>query len=528
MFPLFRRLFCCAALVFLASAGAGPLYAQATLTPPTQDFGSIVVSQSSSPIVFTFTNTSLVSEQVSSITASNSPVSDFTVSGGNCNSAVNGVAAGNSCTINIVFTPAATGPASSTMTVTYTPAGGASQMATASLTGTGIPSTTTSTLTPSSATFNSTVIGNTSPSVQFVLTNTGNTTIGDILFSVTTGFSATPLCGAQPVTLAPGASCDINVSFSPTTAGSNTGKLTVQSTSSSSPLTASLTGTGISNLSGLTLSTDALSFSGTEIGATSSPSTVTLTNNDPGTITFTAPHGANGDAFPVSGNFNATNTCAQTLAAGASCQAIIAFAPTTTGILTGSLTVNSTASNGTQTLLLSGNGTDYTLATTTPSVTVVQGSTATYSIQLTPVSGYSNTISLSCTGLNAVGTSCSTPTATLGPAATVNFTITTTPKNLFGVIGNGFAPTTTRATWFVALCSLLLLALAARPRRLARAAGLLALLLTLLMPSSGCSGKQPTPDPDATQPGTYTFTLNAIDSAQRNKTLSLTLVVTSQ
>jgi hypothetical protein len=57
---------------------------------------------------------------------------------------------------------------------------------------------------------------------------------------------------------------------------------------------------------------------------------------------------------------------------------------------------------------------------------------------------------------------------------------------------------------------------------------LLALLLGLLWPAGGCSGKQPTPDPDATAPGTYSFTLTGVDATGDSKTLPLTLVVTAQ
>jgi hypothetical protein len=269
-----------------------------------------------------------------------------------------------------------------------------------------------------------------------------------------------------------------------------------------------------------------------EINAGSSPPMpVILTNNDPTTITFAAPLGANGVAFPVTGNFSQTNTCSQTIASNASCIMSVLFTPTATGTGTGTITINSTSSTGTQVLGLSGIGTDYTIATTTPSVTVVQGSTATYSIAFTPIDGYSNTITLGCSGLAIPGTSCAgNATVTLGPGKTVNFHVTTTPKNYNGVLANGLAPNAwgVRATWAMGACGLLLLVLAGRTRRLARSAGLFALLLALLWPTGGCSGKQPVPDPDATPPGTYTFSLTTADPIQQPRTLALTLVVTGQ
>lgn len=528
-----------AAALFVTLTCTGTAYGQgATLTPtPSQDFGSVVVGQSSAPFTFIFKNNSGATESVSSVILSN-PGEFAQQSGPVLTTCPTIVVSNGSCTINIVFSPSATGPRSSTLTVNSNDA--TNPVLTVSLTGTGVAATTTATLTPSgTVTFPSTTVGSSSPSTQFTLTDTGNTAIGNIAPGVSGDFAVTPInCPASPATLAPGANCNINVVFSPSAPGTRTGTLTVQSTSSSNPLTVSLTGNGVPPVTGLVLSTNALSLGSYEVGAGTSPTMpVTLTNDDPGTITFTAPFGAGGDAFPVAGNFSQSNTCAQTLASGATCTANISFAPTATGTRIGSLTVQSNASNGTQTLTLSGNGTDYAVSTTTPSVTVVQGSTATYRITFTPISGYSNTITMGCTGLTAAGASCAgNGTAFLGPATTVNFKVTTTPKNIGGIVANGLAPggptshaTASHATGWISAFGLLLLAFAGRTRRLAQAAGLLALLLGLLWPTGGCSGKQPTPDPNATVPGTYTFTLTATDPLQlQPKTLTLTLVVTGQ
>lgn len=519
------RSFTGAVALVAALACTGTAYGQATLLPNPQDFGSIAVGQSSNPITFTFANNSGASEIVNSIVSSN-PSEFHQPSSANCNP--DPVPGHSTCIFTIVFTPSATGPRSSTLTVSSTDA--SDPVLTASLTGTGVPAVTTATLTPlipSPYPFPDTAVGSSSASQPFTLTNTGNTTIGNISFGITGNYSATPICGT-PAMLALGASCTINVVFSPQGPGTRTGTLTVNFSNESAPLTASLTGTGTSPLSGLVLSSyPALSMGSYQVGAGASPPmAVTLTNYDPTTITFSAPVGAGGVAFPVAGNFAQTNNCTQTLAFGASCNANITFTPAATGTRIGSLTAVSNASNGTQTLTLSGIGTDYTMTASTPSATVAQGSTATYGITFTPISGYTGTITMNCTGLNAVGTSCAgNGTVTLGPAGTAHFSITTTPKNLGGVIANGRYP---RTPWTAAACGLLLLTLAARRRRLTRAAGLLVLLLIMLGPSGGCSGKQPTPDPDATVPGTYGFTLTAVDATGDSKTLPLTLVVTAE
>jgi len=513
-----------------AFACSRAVYGQATLTPPTHDFSNVVIGQSSSAVTFTFMNNSSASDTITSVSSSDPQFEQ--PPGTVCNPII--VPAHDSCILTITFTPSANGLQSSTLTVNSTDA--INPVVTASLTGNGVAAVTSATLSPPLQTFPSTSVGSSSIAEPFTLTNTGNTAIGNITSNASGDYSATPICGT-PAALAVGASCTIDVVFRPSASGTRTGTLTVNFSNNSGPaLTSSLTGTGIPPVTGLTLSTNALSMGSYQVGAGASPAmAVTLTNNDPSTVTFTAAVGANGLTFPVSGDFAQTNNCPHTLAAYASCSASITFTPMATGIRNGLMTVQSTASNGTQTLGLSGNGTDYTMTAATPSVTVPQGSTAVYRISLSPVSGYTGSINLYCTGLHAVGTSCTgNNTVTLGPVSTVNFSVTTTPKNYGGVIANGVAPsisTTTaagRMGWILTGASLLLLALAGRIRRLAKAAGLLALLLALLWPTGGCSGKQPTPDPDATMPGTYSFILTGIDAAGDTKSLPLTLVVTAQ
>jgi hypothetical protein len=497
------------------------------LTPTSQDFGNVIVGQVSSPISFIFTNSSSATEIVQSVYISPAG-SDFTTQ---ASSTCTSVPAGGTCSFTITFSPSASGQRTATLYVNSNDA--TSPQLTAALTGAGVAPTTTATLTPSSASFGSVTVGTTSTAQQFTLTNTGNTAIGNISVGTSTNFAATPNCGS---TLAPGANCSINVVFIPTAAGSLTGTLTVNSTSSNGPQTAALSGNGLSNLRGLTLSTYALDMGSFEVAAgvqglgASAAQQVYVTNNDTTTVTFSQSLTTSGIAFPVSGDFLSNNNCGQTLAAGASCRLNLYFKPTATGTRVGSLTIVSTASNGTQTLTLSGIGTDYTMAANPATVTVVQGSTAIFPIALTPISGYSNTINFSCQGLTATGTSCSSLQATLGPAATVNFRVSTTPKNLGGVIAGTFPNSKlhTMYDWLLCIAGILALLLAARTRQIARAAGLLALLLALLWPAGGCSGKQPTPDPNATPPGTYSFTLTAVDNAQQQKTLSLTLVVAAQ
>ena len=75
------------------------------------------------------------------------------------------------------------------------------------------------------------------------------------------------------------------------------------------------------------------------------------------TITNTGSAAGSVASVNISGQFTQTHNCAA-LAAGASCTVSVAFTPTTVGAKTGTLTVNSNASNPSLTAALSGNGTN--------------------------------------------------------------------------------------------------------------------------------------------------------------------------
>jgi hypothetical protein len=97
-------------------------------------------------------------------------------------------------------------------------------------------------LTPSSATFPSTVIGKSSAGTAFTLTNAGEAAVNVTSITTTGAFSASNNCGSS---LAIGATCAINVVFNPTAAGNATGQLQVVTSASSTALTSALTGTGL-------------------------------------------------------------------------------------------------------------------------------------------------------------------------------------------------------------------------------------------------------------------------------------------
>jgi predicted extracellular nuclease len=96
-------------------------------------------------------------------------------------------------------------------------------------------------LNPSSLTFPSTTLGVHSNGQNVSLVNIGETPLTITSITTTGPFAASNSCGG---TLALGATCSINVVFTPTAAGAATGQLQVITSASSTPLISNLTGTG--------------------------------------------------------------------------------------------------------------------------------------------------------------------------------------------------------------------------------------------------------------------------------------------
>ncbi|PYU91620.1 MAG: hypothetical protein DMG25_14260 [Acidobacteria bacterium] len=219
-----------------ASSGGGS--PAASLSPTSLSFTSQTVGTTSPAQAVTLSNSGAATLSINGIAIAGTNNADFAQTN-NCGSSV---AAGGSCTINVTFTPTATGTRSATLTVTDN-ASGSPQ--TASLTGTGLAAS--AALSPTSLTFPSTTVGMASAAQAVTLSNSGSTGLTISSIAISGDFAQTNNCGS---TLAAGANCAINVTFTPTTTGTRTGMLTVTDNASNSPQTASLAGTGTSSSGG--------------------------------------------------------------------------------------------------------------------------------------------------------------------------------------------------------------------------------------------------------------------------------------
>jgi hypothetical protein len=313
----------------LAGTGAG---SGATLSPSSLMFAAEPVGTSSSPQSVTLKNTGTVTLTISSIAASGDFPQTHT-----CGALL---AVGASCTISVTFKPTASGTRTGTLSVSDN---AVPSTQTVSLTGGGGP---VASLSPTSLTFASQAVGNKSSGSQSVtLANTGGATLAITGVSISGDFSQTNTCGSS---VAVGASCDISVTFEPTTSGTRTGTLTITDNANPTTQAVSLTGTGTGGPA-VSLSPASLTFASEAVGTGSTPQSFTLTNTGTSTLTMTS--------VAISGDFSQTNTCGSSVGAGASCSVSVTFKPSASGSRTGAVTITDNASPATQTVSLTGTGT---------------------------------------------------------------------------------------------------------------------------------------------------------------------------
>jgi hypothetical protein len=149
------------------------------------------------------------------------------------------LASGSSCTVQIVFTPSATGAIAATLAVSSSTFGVAP--ASVPLNGSGILASGQAT-NPAQIAFPVVAAGQSSTAQPVTVTNSSSYAISTVSLAAAAPFSVTQnTCTGG---LAAGANCTASVVFQPSAGGSATGALTVTSSTVATPATVSLSGTG--------------------------------------------------------------------------------------------------------------------------------------------------------------------------------------------------------------------------------------------------------------------------------------------
>lgn len=309
-----------------------------TVSPTSLNLGSIGVSGSSPSQQVTLTNNSGSALTINSIAFSGGNAGNFNQTN-NCGT---GVANGASCTMNVTFTPNATGAFSSTLEITDSASNSPQAV---SVTGTGVTAVT---LSKTSLSFGTVFIGSSATAPAITLTNNQSVALTGISISVnSSSFSQVNTCGTS---IGPGAKCTITVTFSPKSAGALTGAVTISDSGSNSPQSISLKGTGKQPV---TLSPATMPFGAAKVGTTTASKNETLTNNQNVTLTF--------NSITITGNdpgdFNITgNTCGSATGAQSECIVSVDFAPKAKGTRTATLQFTDSAGTSPQTVSLAGTG----------------------------------------------------------------------------------------------------------------------------------------------------------------------------
>lgn len=491
--------------------GTGAPGAAITLTPGSLSFAETLIGQTAAVQNIAVSNTGGVPATL----ASEAVTGNFAITANTCT----GVLAANSgCTLSIAFTPTAAGPRTGTLTVIDSVG-----KQTAQLSGAG-QAPATDALAPTSLSFPAQVVGTLSQPLQVTLTNSGDQALTLISAQSTADFPVVNGCGAS---LAGHSSCAISVSFAPTKIGAESGVLTVGDVLRTQ--TVAVSGTGLAP-AGVSATPNVINFGNYAVGGTSQPQVVTLTNN--GDVPLS------GLGTSLTGDFTvqaAASSCSATLAPHSNCQIAVVFSPSQAGARLGQLTVTATGIANALQVSLSGNGEDFQLVVSgASSQTMTSGQTATYQVQVVPVSNSTGSVTLSCSGAPANATCNLNPASvTLSGTGTASVTVT---------IATGVSTANASSTMLRALPPIMLAMLAPVlwiPKRLRKPwLAILALLLLPLAPmgcglgvkaSSGTgtgtgTGTGPTGPTNPTPSGSYTVVVTGT-APGLSHTVSLTLNV---
>jgi hypothetical protein len=371
------------------------------------------------------------------------------------------------------------------------------------------------TLSPTTLPFAEQPVGTSSTPQTLTLNNDGDALLTITSLVISGDYAAkTNTCGSS---VAAGTNCTIDVTFTPTVAGARTGAVTITDDAAGSPHVVQLAGTG------------GVAFS------LSSP-----------TITPTVPRGTDSTTFSVSAASQSGFTGSISLSCSGSAPASCAFnpasiAPGESSTLTVSnlnavsasglnFAVIGTSDSQTAFLLLTILFPDFTILVTPPSATVSAGQSASYTLSLTPLNGFNQAVSLSCSRApTAAACTISPSSVTLNgtSTSTATVTVTTAAPSIVGFRhGPSFIPpplgNPVGLLWFAGLLVLITAASLWKAQRRVRLGLAVMMLFVLAWTACSVGGSE---KPPFTPPGNYqlAITVTASGGLQHIAAVSLTV-----
>ena len=341
----------CVAMALLAAScgGGGGIVPTASvsasassLSPSNITIASQPVGVTSAPQSVTLSNSGSAALSIVSLGFTGTNPGDFSQTN-DCGSTV---AAGANCTISVTFQPSATGTRTADLLLNNDSSSSQNRVR---ISGTGTASE--ASLAPSTLTFASQAIGDSTAAQTLTLANTGNAalSISSIAISGTNAsdFAQTNTCGNS---VAASANCLISITFKPSATGTRVATVALTDNAPSSPQSVALTGTIATTAA--EVSPSSLAFGNQQLGTSSGSQSITLTNTGNAALSVSniSISGAN------AGDFAQTNNCGSSVAAGSNCAVGVTFAPTAAGSRVATLSVADSAAGSPQVVALSGSG----------------------------------------------------------------------------------------------------------------------------------------------------------------------------
>ena len=345
-------------------------------SPASAIFGQFPVGSTTvPPMSVSVTNDGNAPLTFSGISIIGNNASDFQLLTGTDCAATTVLTPGANCEVSIGFTPNVAGAETAILQFTDDGAGSPQGLG---LSGTGtapeVTLTTSPPTSPPAVTFGSVTVNTTSGAQDVTLTNTGNVTLAissvviDSVVGDPSDFIVNPAgtanaCGSVGAnSIPPNGTCTIAVEFAPNTTGPLTGQVDVNDNAgngSAAQQTIALSGTAVAQTFIVGFSPMSVSFPSQNVGATSSPQSVTLTNSGTGTLNITSIGltGTNANQFQI---YSSGTTCpiggAGVGPNGGTCTVAVEFAPTVVGAASASISIADNSPTSPQTVPLTGTG----------------------------------------------------------------------------------------------------------------------------------------------------------------------------
>ncbi len=328
------------------------------------NFGSIAQNTSGTPQTVTVTNNGTfgaLTFGAAAITTTGTNAGDFVIGSDTCSG--NSFNPTQSCTFQITFHPTAVGARAASVSIADN---APNSPQTAALSGTGVAAAVG--LSPGSLTFGNQITTTSSTAQTVTVTNNTSNT-------VTFGAGAITLAGANPAdfsisadacsgkSLTQNQTCTFGVTFTPTATSARAATVNVADSDASSPQSLGVSGVGYTEV----FVPNPLNFNNVNVGVTSAPQTIVLTNTG-GAMTISAGgvtiSGTNAADFSFA---SSGNTCSGTIAAGATCNIVLTFKPGAAGTRNATVNVADNVNPSPQTVPVTGFGAQITVTITPPS-----------------------------------------------------------------------------------------------------------------------------------------------------------------